>query len=240
MRKGRSWGAAATSEMSCSDLRRERSHAWAAPRWGQAGPARLSRAQRLSPGARGVTSQSRRVPPPEEGPRAGPGGPDPAGGRTRGWAGRGGGGAGRGPRCCELTVLLSPPKEMLQEKSLSETEEGFPTAPAPGHADSSAGSPVLGVAGGSSTPLSSPQLPDPEQVRTVRHRVLPDGFAPRFPRQPGRSRPSRDRASPSPTTPGGELRGNRIFLYFLFFLLLIHFNFFSPCRPYPPSAAAGR
>ncbi|OXB79054.1 UNVERIFIED_CONTAM: hypothetical protein H355_005930 [Colinus virginianus] len=71
--------------------------------------------------------------------------------------------------------------EMLQEKSLSETEEGFPTAPAPGHADSSAGSPVLGVAGGSSTPLSSPQLPDPEQVRTDRaveqtgtaaHRVL--------------------------------------------------------------------
>uniref|UniRef100_A0A8B9ILH6 T-box transcription factor 4 n=1 Tax=Anser cygnoides TaxID=8845 RepID=A0A8B9ILH6_ANSCY len=53
---------------------------------------------------------------------------------------------------------------MLQEKSLSETEEGFPTAPAPGHADSSAGSPVLGVAGGSSTPLSSPQVPDPEQV----------------------------------------------------------------------------
>ncbi|NXJ89473.1 TBX4 factor, partial [Corythaixoides concolor] len=53
---------------------------------------------------------------------------------------------------------------MLQEKSLSETEEGFPTAPAPGHADSSAGSPVLGVAGGSSTPLSSPQLPDPEQT----------------------------------------------------------------------------
>ncbi|NXD41327.1 TBX4 factor, partial [Copsychus sechellarum] len=53
---------------------------------------------------------------------------------------------------------------MLQEKSLSETEEGFPTAPAPGHADTSAGSPVLGVAGGSSTPLSSPQLPDPEQT----------------------------------------------------------------------------
>ncbi|NXF84711.1 TBX4 factor, partial [Eubucco bourcierii] len=53
---------------------------------------------------------------------------------------------------------------MLQEKSLSETEEGFPTAPAPGHADSSAGSPVLGVAGGSNTPLSSPQLPDPEQT----------------------------------------------------------------------------
>ncbi|NWU79306.1 TBX4 factor, partial [Onychorhynchus coronatus] len=53
---------------------------------------------------------------------------------------------------------------MLQEKSLSETEEGFPTAPAPGHADSSAGSPVLGVAGGSTTPLSSPQLPDPEQT----------------------------------------------------------------------------
>uniref|UniRef100_A0A8C9F4Z7 T-box transcription factor 4 n=1 Tax=Pavo cristatus TaxID=9049 RepID=A0A8C9F4Z7_PAVCR len=53
---------------------------------------------------------------------------------------------------------------MLQEKSLSETEEGFPTAPAAGHADSSAGSPVLGVAGGSSTPLSSPQLPDPEQT----------------------------------------------------------------------------
>ncbi|NXG56989.1 TBX4 factor, partial [Hemiprocne comata] len=53
---------------------------------------------------------------------------------------------------------------MLQEKSLSETEEGFPTAPAPGHADSSAGSPVLGVAGGSSSPLSSPQLPDPEQT----------------------------------------------------------------------------
>ncbi|NWY44419.1 TBX4 factor, partial [Sylvia atricapilla] len=53
---------------------------------------------------------------------------------------------------------------MLQEKSLSETEEGFPTAPAAGHADTSAGSPVLGVAGGSSTPLSSPQLPDPEQT----------------------------------------------------------------------------
>ncbi|NWW11240.1 TBX4 factor, partial [Oreocharis arfaki] len=53
---------------------------------------------------------------------------------------------------------------MLQEKSLSETEEGFPTAPAPGHADASAGSPVLGVAGGSTTPLSSPQLPDPEQT----------------------------------------------------------------------------
>ncbi|NWY17429.1 TBX4 factor, partial [Aphelocoma coerulescens] len=53
---------------------------------------------------------------------------------------------------------------MLQEKSLSETEEGFPTAPAPGHADTSAGSPVLGVAGGSTTPLSSPQLPDPEQT----------------------------------------------------------------------------
>ncbi|XP_030818584.1 T-box transcription factor TBX4 [Camarhynchus parvulus] len=53
---------------------------------------------------------------------------------------------------------------MLQEKSLSETEEGFPTAPAPGHADTSAGSPVLVVAGGSSTPLSSPQLPDPEQT----------------------------------------------------------------------------
>ncbi|NXI24661.1 TBX4 factor, partial [Sterrhoptilus dennistouni] len=54
---------------------------------------------------------------------------------------------------------------MLQEKSLSETEEGFPTAPTAGHADTSAGSPVLGVAGGSSsTPLSSPQLPDPEQT----------------------------------------------------------------------------
>lgn len=62
---------------------------------------------------------------------------------------------------------------MLQEKSLSETEEGFPTAPAPGHADTSAGSPVLGVAGGSTTPLSSPQLPDPEQVRSVWPRVLP-------------------------------------------------------------------
>lgn len=73
---------------------------------------------------------------------------------------------------------------MLQEKSLSETEEGFPTAPAAGHADSSAGSPVLGVAGGSNTPLSSPQLPDPEQVRTARPRVLPDGLAPRSTRHP--------------------------------------------------------
>ncbi|KAM8797368.1 T-box transcription factor TBX4 [Eudromia elegans] len=48
---------------------------------------------------------------------------------------------------------------MLQEKSLADTEEGFAAAAAPGHADSAAGSPVLGVAG-----VSSPQGPDPEQT----------------------------------------------------------------------------
>lgn len=82
-------GAAATSEMSCPGLKRQLGHAWAPPPRGQALPARLS------PGAGGVTSQSRRVLPPEEGPRAGPGGPDPAGGCAGGRAG-----AGRAPRCC--------------------------------------------------------------------------------------------------------------------------------------------
>lgn len=181
MRKGRGGEAAVTSKLSCPGLGLEHGHAWAAPPGGQAGPARLGQAlpgTAASPGARGVTFQSAEL-------------------RQRDhrlkkhlrarpcrwpWPGRGAR-AERSPRCSELTAhLSSPPKEMLQEKSLSETEEGFPTAPAPGHADSSAGSPVLGVAGGSSTPLSSPQLPDPEQVRTDRtveqtgtaaHRVPP-------------------------------------------------------------------
>ncbi|XP_053864780.1 T-box transcription factor TBX4 isoform X1 [Malaclemys terrapin pileata] len=60
--------------------------------------------------------------------------------------------------------LLCLENEMLQEKGLSETEEGFPAAQAPGHAESTAGSPVLGVAGIGSTPLSSPQGQDPEQT----------------------------------------------------------------------------
>lgn len=76
-RKDRVWRAELKSDMSCSGLRRERSHAWAAPPGGQEGPARLSPAQPPSPGSGGVTSQSLRVPLPEEGPRAGPGGPDP-------------------------------------------------------------------------------------------------------------------------------------------------------------------
>lgn len=53
---------------------------------------------------------------------------------------------------------------MLQEKSLSEAEDGFVAPQAPGHAETAAGSPVLGVAGVSNTPLNSPQGPDPEQV----------------------------------------------------------------------------
>uniref|UniRef100_A0A670JKQ7 T-box transcription factor 4 n=2 Tax=Podarcis muralis TaxID=64176 RepID=A0A670JKQ7_PODMU len=53
---------------------------------------------------------------------------------------------------------------MLQEKSLSEPEDGFAAPQAPGHSETTTGSPVLGVAGVSSTPLNSPQGPDPEQT----------------------------------------------------------------------------
>lgn len=118
------------------------------------------------------------------------------------------------------------PKEMLQEKSLSETEEGFPTAPAPGHADTSAGSPVLGVAGGSTTPLSSPQLPDPEQVRSVRPRVLPRcAFTPA-------ASPARQRAAPPATTPAGIARKAHFSsLFFAFIFYCYHFIFLIRSRP---------
>ncbi|XP_053310557.1 T-box transcription factor TBX4 [Spea bombifrons] len=52
---------------------------------------------------------------------------------------------------------------MLQEKSLSENDDGFTTAQSTGHVESTAGSPALGVAG-LSTALSSPQSQDPEQT----------------------------------------------------------------------------
>lgn len=131
-------------------------------------------------------------------------------------------------------MLLSPPKEMLQEKSLPETEEGFPTAPAPGHADSSAGSPVLGVAGGSSTPLSSPQLPDPEQVRTARPRLLPGAFDPHPPRQPGRSTGGEAGARPPSTA---HLLRPRYKKITLFFTLLLFFP--PPCKAGRPAPAVG-
>ncbi|XP_033028068.1 T-box transcription factor TBX4 isoform X2 [Lacerta agilis] len=53
---------------------------------------------------------------------------------------------------------------MLQEKSLSEPEDGFAAPQVPGHSETTTSSPVLGVAGVSSTPLNSPQGPDPEQT----------------------------------------------------------------------------
>ncbi|KAM4794806.1 T-box transcription factor TBX4 isoform 1-T1 [Rhinophrynus dorsalis] len=52
---------------------------------------------------------------------------------------------------------------MLQEKSLSESEDGFTTTQTAGHAEATAGSPTMGVAG-LSTSLSSPQSQDPEQT----------------------------------------------------------------------------
>lgn len=52
---------------------------------------------------------------------------------------------------------------MLQEKSLSEGEDGFTTGQTAGHVEAAAGSPALGVAGLSNS-LSSPQSQDPEQV----------------------------------------------------------------------------
>ncbi|KAJ7308858.1 hypothetical protein JRQ81_008131 [Phrynocephalus forsythii] len=55
-------------------------------------------------------------------------------------------------------------QEMLQDKSLSEPEDGFSAPQAPVHTETTTGSPVLGVAGVSSTPLNSPQVPDPEQT----------------------------------------------------------------------------
>lgn len=204
--------------MSCPGLKRERSHAWAAPPRGLAGPARLCRAQRLLPGPAGLHPGVTECP-----RKAGltsqvavPG------------AGRGAG-VGRGPRCRELTLLLSPPKEMLQEKSLSETEEGFPTAPAPGHADTSAGSPVLGVAGGSSTPLSSPQLPDPEQVRSVRPRSCPAAPSPPPPARPAAAHLAEE-----------GLRGKLVFLHFsllLFFIVIILFSLAKAGRPAPAVGA---
>ncbi|XP_040192860.1 T-box transcription factor TBX4 isoform X4 [Rana temporaria] len=54
-------------------------------------------------------------------------------------------------------------KEMLQEKSLSEGEDGFTTGQTSGHVEAAAGSPALGVAGLSNT-LNSPQSQDPEQT----------------------------------------------------------------------------
>ncbi|KAK9412537.1 T-box transcription factor TBX4-like [Crotalus adamanteus] len=53
---------------------------------------------------------------------------------------------------------------MLQEKSLSDVEDGFVVPQGPAHAETTGGSPVLGVAGVSSTPLNSPQVPDAEQT----------------------------------------------------------------------------
>lgn len=196
---------------------------------GASGPGLALPGTAASPGAGGATSQCRRVPPPEERPRAGSGGPDLAGGRARGWA------RGRGwtwPPVPRANVAPLSPKEMLQEKSLSETEEGFPTAPAPGHADTSAGSPVLGVAGGSTTPLSSPQLPDPEQVRTVRPRVLPCP-----PAAPSPPPPARPVTAHLPRRQHGEgLRGKLIFLHFfflLFFIVIILFYFPCPQQATP-------
>ncbi|XP_038615554.1 T-box transcription factor TBX4 isoform X1 [Tachyglossus aculeatus] len=52
---------------------------------------------------------------------------------------------------------------MLQEKGLSESEEGF-RAPAPAHGEPAAGSPALGGTGLSVPPLSSPQGQDAEQT----------------------------------------------------------------------------
>ncbi|XP_040192856.1 T-box transcription factor TBX4 isoform X2 [Rana temporaria] len=52
---------------------------------------------------------------------------------------------------------------MLQEKSLSEGEDGFTTGQTSGHVEAAAGSPALGVAGLSNT-LNSPQSQDPEQT----------------------------------------------------------------------------
>ncbi|XP_005986877.1 T-box transcription factor TBX4 [Latimeria chalumnae] len=52
---------------------------------------------------------------------------------------------------------------MLQEKSLSEGEEGFSAAQATGHSESTVGSPIIGVAGGSGSSLGSPQGQDPDQ-----------------------------------------------------------------------------
>ncbi|XP_068121482.1 T-box transcription factor TBX4 [Hyperolius riggenbachi] len=52
---------------------------------------------------------------------------------------------------------------MLQEKSLSEGEDGFTTSQATGHVEVAAGSPALGVAGLSNS-LSSPPSQDPEQT----------------------------------------------------------------------------
>lgn len=58
------------------------------------------------------------------------------------------------------------PQEMLQDKGLSESEEGF-RAPAPAHGEqASVPEPALGGQGLSGTPLSSPQGQDAEQVGT--------------------------------------------------------------------------
>uniref|UniRef100_A0A8C6VMI5 T-box transcription factor 4 n=1 Tax=Naja naja TaxID=35670 RepID=A0A8C6VMI5_NAJNA len=53
---------------------------------------------------------------------------------------------------------------MLQEKSLSDVEDGFVVPQGPAHGETTGASPVLGVAGVSNTPLNSPQVPDAEQT----------------------------------------------------------------------------
>lgn len=90
---------------------------------------------------------------------------------------------------------------MLQDKSLPEGEDGFPATQASSHAETVTGSPVLGVAGVSSTPLNSPQGPDPEQVGILFQRARL-GRSNNHPLTPSQKRRGKDYYPTYPTWPG--------------------------------------